>query len=254
MYMPQIHYSVAAPMSNYHMPSVAMQPSQQHYCNTSFSAAQSNYSTITHSLTDFTPTQFLENPIFSPQHFITKPTRFIGKADEIKEFITEAFEKTTNHALQSNIEITICNKEEVKKAHERFNGIWSDGIQGFCINRHGKGISHIFVKQDELAHIMLTIGHEIGHAQSPPLRDIVEEEAKAFAFSMAFMNTIREHNIAGLGSALVEHLPAKNGIHNVGFNLVADKVRCGMSPIEVFMDFVQKGLNTTNTEGLYGLL
>jgi len=254
MYMPNIHYSVAAPVQHYSTPNLGLASVQSLYQSSSISSPQSIYTPMNTLTQEFQSLKQTAAPIFSPAAFTTKPTRLIGKAHNIEHFITEAFEKTVNHRLQSNIEITICTKEELKLAHERFNGVWSEGIQGFCINKFQKGITSIFVKEDELANIMLTIGHELGHAQSPPLKDIIEEEAKAFAFSMAFMNTIREHNIADLKNAIVEQLPAKNGVHNVGFDIVADKVRCGMNAFDVFKDLAYKSLNTRMTEGLYGLL
>ena len=54
------------------------------------------------------------------------------------------------------------------------------------------------------------------------LKNSVEEEAKAFAFEIAWMKAIREHNIGNLAGSIETGIlsPANNGIHDVAFNFV----------------------------------
>lgn len=174
---------------------------------------------------------------FEPQSFVTKHTQFVGKTEEVQEYVKEAYEKLTKKKLPENIAITLCSSAELKHAHNFFDGTWSEGIQGFCINRQ-EGVSYIFVKEDELAKVMLTIGHELGHLQSATLGG-VEEEAKAFAFSMAWMDTLQEHNIANLRGVFVTQNPARNGLHNVAFTFVIDKLKEGMKALEVFTKLIE---------------
>ncbi len=184
--------------------------------------------------------QLAENPHqrivdFNANDFIKSKTRFIGDAKEIMNYVKETFKLTTGKDLPKDFSLSLVDKKELKQSHDFFNGKWQEGIEGFCINRKGFGESRIFVKKNELAKVMLTIGHEIGHLQSASLNGI-EEEAKAFAFSIEWMNKIKEHNIAGLKNAIVTERPAKNGLHNVAFNFVTKLMQQGMSAMNVFKE------------------
>ena len=78
-----------------------------------------------------------------------------------------------------------CNKEELKQIHSRF-GLWNDNIQGFALNNS----KQIFVKNNELDSLMLTIGHEIGHVYTRCLTNNHDEEAKTFSFAMQWAKII----------------------------------------------------------------
>ena len=150
--------------------------------------------------------------------------------------IKDAFEKTTGNKFPDNIIIRICDAEELKKKNEEFGGTWSPGIQGFAINKN-PGTSLIFVKETNLDALMLTIGHEIGHVLTERLPDARDEEAKAFAFELAWMNKIKEYNIANLANQFVASItPANNGLHNVAFDFVLNMLRHGQKAIDVFTD------------------
>lgn len=176
--------------------------------------------------------------IFNPSNFVTSHTPFVGEAEQIMPYVEEAFRKTTGKNLPNDFSLVLCDKEELKTAHQFFNGMWNDGIQGFCVNRNGFGESRIFVKKDELAKVMLTVGHEIGHLQTSSLNG-VEEEAKAFAFSMEWMNKIKENNIANLENTIITEHPAENGLHNVAFDFVANMMRQGVNAIDVFNGLIE---------------
>jgi hypothetical protein len=94
---------------------------------------------------------------------------------------------------------------------------------GFCINRYPQ-TSYIFVREDNLDRLFLTIGHEIGHALSPILSDPRDEEAKAFAFSLAWMKTVVEHNIADLSHNITPN-PARNDLHDVAYSFVLEQMQ-----------------------------
>jgi len=49
-----------------------------------------------------------------------------------------------------------------------------------------------------------------------------QRQAKAFAFEIAWMKAIREHNIGNLAGSIETGIlsPANNGIHDVAFNFV----------------------------------
>ncbi|MFC1801539.1 hypothetical protein ACFLZB_03665 [Nanoarchaeota archaeon] len=149
---------------------------------------------------------------FTPDNFLIpgRTKRFIGDAEQIQEEIEEAFLKTTGLELPSDISINICSQPQFKKM------ICHAGVRGFSINRKQSGqVSEIFILNDDLARVMLTIGHEIGHVMSKSLKDRRLEEAKAFAFSKAWMKTIKKHNIANLSNSIVPENPANNGIHDI---------------------------------------
>ncbi|MBI4141123.1 hypothetical protein HY485_04775 [Candidatus Woesearchaeota archaeon] len=172
------------------------------------------------------------------------PTKFVDDASVLEEPAKEAFRKTTGKELPNNITIHLCTEKELRVAHERHSGFWSAGIQGFSINRGLKGISEVFVKKGLLDEVMVTLGHEIGHVISTTLNDVRDEEAKAFAFSIAWMRTIVDNNIAGLSNAINPN-PAKNGIHDVGFEFVQGQLQNKMSAFDIFLQLANGVLSIT---------
>ncbi len=185
---------------------------------------------------------------FAIEPFLThnQETEFVNDARIIEEPCKQAFRLTTGKELPKNIRIHLCSQEELKKAHTEHGGKWSNGIQGFSINCGPKKISEVFVKKDNLDRVMITLGHEIGHVISQTLKDIRDEEAKAFAFSIAWMRTIVENNIAGLSNA-INLQPAKNGIHDAGFEFVEEEIsRQKISAFEIFLQLCEGMLTITN--------
>lgn len=166
------------------------------------------------------------------------PTEFVNDAKLIEAPVREAFKATTGKELPRNIVIRLCDESELKKAHQSRNGVWSHGIHGFSINRGLKGTSEVFVKKGFMDEVMVTLGHELGHVISPSLQDARDEEAKAFAFSSAWMRIIVDNNIAGLTNA-INPSPAKNGVHDVGFDFVQEELKKGVSAFDVFMALAQ---------------
>lgn len=157
--------------------------------------------------------------------------RFIGDAEEIQEDIKEAFLKTVGLEFPPDIQITICQPNEFKKI------ISQPGVRGISFNRKEQSlISEIFVLNDDLASVMLTIGHEIGHVLSKSLKNRKLEEAKAFAFSKAWMKTIKQHNIANLQNAITFENPANNGIHDVAHQFIN---RQDQDPLQLYWEIVR---------------
>ncbi len=164
---------------------------------------------------------------------------FVGDAAEIKEFVEEAFTATTGREFPKDIIVHVVDEKQMKKAHSMFGTNWSEEIQGFAINRKDRGlISEIFIKKGELDRIMLTIGHEIGHILTKKLNDMREEEAKAFAFSLAWMKAIKQNNIANLATSISLSRPAVNGIHNVALDFVLDQRAKGIEALDIFKELV----------------
>lgn len=181
---------------------------------------------------------------FIPDDFL-KPGKegiFVGKAEEIKEFIEEAFEKINAEKFPADIKISVCNQEQFRKLAPHPATI------GLSLNRRKQGLlSEIFVLNDSLARVMLTIGHELGHVLTETLEDKHDEEAKAYAFSLAWMKTIKEHNIANLGDAIVTERPADNGLHNIAFFFVEKLMKKGKEAWEVYEELVGKILMVKST-------
>ena len=167
-------------------------------------------------------------------------TAFIKCADEVKDLIEEAFLRVTGTEFpKEGIQITILARESFKRVHDDL-GKWSEGIMGFSINRYGKGVSEIFVRENNLDELMLTIGHEIGHVMSNTLPDKRDEEAKAHAFSIAWMEKVQEFDIGGLRKNIALN-PARNGIHDVALDHVRKLLNSGMEAIDIFKT-LSKGL------------
>jgi len=189
---------------------------------------------------------------FSPSNFVNSnvPTEFISSKDEqqnesVKSMVWQAFKAVTGKEAPKDISIRICSSEELKKFHELHGGKWSPGIRGFSLNRRGFGTSEVFVQEDELAGLMLTLGHEIGHVITLPMSNSVDEEAKAFAFSMAWMKKVKEENIGGLFEA-INPMPAKNGLHNKAFDFVVEMIRMGRDALDVYLELINGEISIEN--------
>jgi len=183
---------------------------------------------------------------FSPDVFLRndRPSaQFIGSVEEIKHYINESFEKTMRKELPEDIVIRVVSGQELKMLHNDFgNGhsAWSPGIQGFSINRKGFGQSLIFVKENELDRLLITIGHEIGHVINFSLANKLDEEAKAFAFEMAWVKALYENDIAGLRNSInPDPMPAKNGLHDVAFSFVKSLLARGMDAFDIFVGLMK---------------
>ncbi|RLE37972.1 hypothetical protein DRJ17_05305 [Candidatus Woesearchaeota archaeon] len=197
------------------------------YSSDQYGSNQSNdYSKIYEKLMNKTK----KTPMFQPKLFL-KPIRnktpFIGKTKDIQHYILAAFKYTTGLDFPDDIDITICDASTMQKLHD------CPGILGFCINRKGFGISDIFVLENNLDILLLTIGHEIGHALTSPRKSKQDEEAKAFAFSLAWINAIKKYNLANLGQN-IEFEPAKNKLHDVAFRFVMETVAQKIDPMFLF--------------------
>ncbi|MBI5064870.1 hypothetical protein HZA97_01415 [Candidatus Woesearchaeota archaeon] len=178
---------------------------------------------------------------FVPDSFLNtnRPTtEFIGNVDDVKPFIEQAFKAVTGEDLPANLSIHVLDEENFLKAHGMHGGSYSEGIMGFSLNSQGTGLNQVFVKQDNLDRMMLTMGHEIGHVMSKSLPNQQDEEAKAFAFSLAWMEKIIEKNIGGL-SACIHPRPAENGLHNVAFDFVGKILKQGSTAFELFKELVK---------------
>jgi hypothetical protein len=164
---------------------------------------------------------------------------FIGDAAEIKEFIEEAFTATMGREFPDDIIIHVVDEKTMKKAHSMFGSDWNKGIQGFAINRKDRGLkSEIFIKKGELDRIMLTIGHEIGHVLTIKKDNSLDEEAKAFAFSLAWMKAVKQKNIANLATSISLSTPAMNGLHNTALDFVLAQRKQGKEALDIYYDII----------------
>jgi hypothetical protein len=159
---------------------------------------------------------------FQPDLFLVpdKVETFVGHAKDIQEFIEATFEKLMGKPLPNDIKIVVCDEEQFRKVAPHKSTV------GLSINRGHHGLlSEIFVLNGSLGRVMLTIGHEIGHVLTPPREDAVMEEAKAYAFSFMWMEVIKEHDIGGLGNAIILERPALNGLHDKAFKFVMEEIK-----------------------------
>ncbi len=197
---------------------------------------------------DYSAPQPIHTP--SPEPFL-KPNRpaspFVGSISDIAHYIQQAFTAVTGGILPNDVLMEIVTREELKQRHEKVGGAWSPGIQGFSVNKQGFGTSSIVVKENELDKLMITIGHEIGHIMTFTLNNQHDEEAKAFAFEMAWIDALVEHNIANLAASINPNpMPAMNGLHDVAFMFVQKQMKQkGKNPLEIFRE-LSKGKLTIN--------
>ena len=177
---------------------------------------------------------------FHPEEFLRsgREGRFIGRAEEIKEYIVEAFERIFKAPFPDNITITVAKEQEFRKIAPH------PGTVGLSMNRRKEGlVSEIFVLNDTLAKVMLTIGHELGHVLTPALDNPHDEEAKAYAFSLVWIKAIKEYNLAGLAGAVVTEKPAENGLHNVAFSFVDKMLRQGMESWQLYVGLIRNTIS-----------
>ena len=117
------------------------------------------------------------------------------------------------------------------------------GVVGLSINRKEiNAVSDIFILGGELDQVILTVGHELGHILTKPLKDKRDEEAKAFAFSFAWMKAIKERNIGELSSSLILDQPARNGLHDLAHNFVFNLLQKGKKALEIYLELIRGGL------------
>ena len=177
---------------------------------------------------------------FIPDNFLQPGNlgMFVGKAEEIREHIEQAFELMFHETFPKDVKVSVLDEEQFRKLAPH------PGTLGLALNRRKQGLmSEIFVKNDFLARVLLTIGHELGHVLTEQLAHAQDEEAKAYAFSLAWMRVIKEHNIAGLKDAIVTENPANNGLHNVAFFFVEKMMKRGKRVWDIYGDIISRRLS-----------
>jgi len=169
------------------------------------------------------------------ESFLALPSKanvqFIGEIQKLKPFIESVFKKTTDKQLPENIQFQLLPQI---KFEERFG----KATLGISINRY-PFISDVLLKENSLPELLLTAGHEIGHVLSEPIENSFLEEAKAYAFMLAWLKTIKENNIAGIGDFIKLVPPAKNGIHDKALDFVLEQTASGKEPIELFKEIAK---------------
>lgn len=173
---------------------------------------------------------------FSPDDFL-KPGRegiFVGQAEQIRPYIEQAFEHIFHTPFPADIKVSICAEQQFRAIAPSPNTI------GISFNRKKLGlVSEIFVLNDSLARVMLTLGHEIGHVLTETMDSNHDEEAKAYAFSLAWIKIIKEQDIAGLSDALILENPAQNGLHNIAFQFIEKLLIGGENPWEIYLKLLR---------------
>jgi len=173
---------------------------------------------------------------FSPDAFLRPnraPQPFVGDAAQVESDVKDAFFATLGVMFPTDIRIfVLTDKEFDKQVAER-------SVVGFSLNRREFGlVSDVVVRSGARDHVLLTIGHEIGHVLTKTLSHKHNEEAKAFAFNRAWMNAIRSENIAGLKHAIVLDNPAHNGLHDVACSFVWRMIKAGRGALDVHWELV----------------
>jgi hypothetical protein len=184
---------------------------------------------------------YATNHSFTPEIFLNplRPkSRFVDDNNEARRIAEAVFELIRKEKLPNSISINVLPFEEFKTLHSRF-GSWHNGILGFSINGYKK---LIFVRENNLDALILIIGHEIGHVLTETLPNKHDEEAKAFAFSIEWAKTIKQHNVASLGLSIKDNFaqPARNGLHDVAFSFVDFMVRRGRKAMQLHNDLAKR--------------
>src|SRR3989344_6475549 len=89
---------------------------------------------------------------FIPDDFLNpeKVGRFVGRAEEVREFVEEAFERMFDQSFPEDIKISVLDAENFRKIAP------NPGTIGLSLNRRKNGlISEIFILNDNLGRVML---------------------------------------------------------------------------------------------------
>jgi hypothetical protein len=242
----QSNFSTLLKATNfYHSQNIqSSKPYDSSYNNTQKNTknGQSHNYAKTHTTNSYA-NQHAQQPVSYTSPFLHKTrsvTQFIGASTQVIAIVHEIYEKLTRRRLQ-NIIFTIANTQTLKKVYPNYH----DSILGFAINSQGYGPHQIYIKEDYLDSVLLTIGHEIGHVLSPSLPNNLNEEAKAFAFELAWAKLIKEENIANLGANIKIHAPAQNGLHNLALDFVLHQIQQGITELELFDRIASGELSVT---------
>ena len=219
--------------------SFASSPAYSQTAYSSFTSFLSYEKRKTSEIADFIQHHINKEYTFIPSDFLL-PQRtnqpFIGQAAEIRLLVEETFQKVMDFQLPEDFTITVLSEKEFRK-------LAPVGVVGLSINRKDiNAFSDIFILNDELDKVLLTVGHELGHILTKPLKDKRDEEAKAFAFSFAWMKAIKEHNIGELSSSLILDQPARNGLHDLAHNFVFNLLQKGKKALEIYLELIRGGL------------
>jgi hypothetical protein len=117
----------------------------------------------------FTPQQ---EYLFQPDTFLKPGTggKFVGKAEDVQEFVEEAFMKLFDQQFPDDIKVSVLNEKHFRRIAPHPSTI------GVSFNRRKLGLlSEIFILNDSLGRVLLTIGHEIGHVLTPTLSNPHDE-------------------------------------------------------------------------------
>lgn len=234
-------YSLEARVADGEVPSASFER-RTHYAASWRYHAQALYH---HNYSNQTSHTYHAVDVFLKPH--RPEVQFIDTAEQIEQYVRQTFSLTTGNELPTTMQIHVVPKETLKEIHELNGGVWSDGILGFSMNTNGHGTDLIFVKENDLDRLMLVVGHEIGHVVSKTLGSKLNEEAKAFAFEMAWMKAIVEHNIAGLRDNItLDVAPAQNGLHDVAFLFVKKCMQRGKEALQIYGELVRGLISAYN--------
>ena len=163
---------------------------------------------------------------------------FLNDNMEIMEMVKRTFKLTTGMNFPDTIKISLLNPVDFSALHEKMTNEKASGVAGFSVN-NPNSTCYVYVKTDSLDKMMIVLGHEIGHVLSYSLVNNVNEEAKAFAFQLAWVKVIHENNIGNLAFNLNPLPPAENGLHNVAYRYVLNQLNQGDKAIDVYSDIIK---------------
>lgn len=172
--------------------------------------------------------------IFSPNDFLKAHrtmTRWVGNFNEVKEIVEKIFKKVTGKELP-NVEINIVSQQELFKQYGISGKKADEALQGFYCN------GRIFVKEGRLDEMILTLGHELGHASSLSLANPELEEAKAYAFTEGWVKAIIKSDIEGLSQCIERTrtrsmIPEWAQVHLNGYKAFKERLDNGLSPMDI---------------------
>jgi hypothetical protein len=135
-----------------------------------------------------------------------KFSKFIDSYSQISDLVEETCAATLSKSLAKlNTDVTITSKQELFKM-----------VGTPCIGTVYRGPcgNNIYVSPDFELSLLLTIGHELGHCQTPIFYSFILDELKAYLFEFKWGDVIRSNNIGSYSeSELSKYIkPKLNGV------------------------------------------
>lgn len=189
------------------------------------------------------------------------PCAFVSNALQVKDYVKQAFDLLIDVGSKvkvkdtygmgyffdiNGISVKVLDKPTFKAVYNiNSKKEYNDLTLGFAFSKHYASWNFdqvAYVLEGNLFKVMKVIGHEIGHLVERPMINPVVEEAKAYAFEMAWGRVVQGNDIGGLRNTTIANLRMPNANpHAEAAMLVKEMVEAGYNPLDLFYEIGRLG-------------